>query len=95
MTYLMSQHRGQLRLIVQISQQSAVDIDIAPWSGKGVNVRAVDNSKGKGAVDYYVCSVKPGTVMFEIDGVDKEVAKEAMDLAAYKLPVKCKFVTKD
>jgi large subunit ribosomal protein L16 len=51
--------------------------------------------KGKGAVDYYVVSVKPGTIMFEIDGIDEKVAKEAMELAAYKLPVKCKFVTKN
>jgi len=50
--------------------------------------------KGKGAVDHYVAVVKPGVIMFEMDGVDKQMAKEAMKLAAYKLPVKCKFVTK-
>lgn len=50
--------------------------------------------KGKGAVDYYVANVKPGMIMFEMDGVSEEMAKEAMRLAAYKLPVKCKFVTK-
>jgi large subunit ribosomal protein L16 len=51
--------------------------------------------KGKGAVDHYVAIVKPGMVMFEMDGIDKETAKQAMELAAYKLPVKCKFVSKD
>jgi len=50
--------------------------------------------KGKGAVDHYVAVVKPGMVMFEMDGVAEKMAKEAMELAAYKLPVKCKFVTK-
>lgn len=50
--------------------------------------------KGKGAVDYYVCVVKPGTVMFEIEGVDEKMAKEAMTLAGHKLPLKCKVVTK-
>lgn len=50
---------------------------------------------GKGAVDYYVAVVKPGTVMFEMDGVPEEVARQAMELAAYKLPVKTKFVTKE
>ena len=52
MTYLMSQHRGQLRLIVQISQQSAVNIDIPTRSSKGVNVRTVDDSKGERAVGF-------------------------------------------
>lgn len=50
--------------------------------------------KGKGAVDHYVAVVKPGMVMFEMDGIPAETAKEAMDLAAYKLPVKCKFIKK-
>jgi len=50
--------------------------------------------KGKGAVDYYIAVVKPGTVMFEMDGVEEEVAREAMKLAAYKLPIKCKVISK-
>ncbi len=50
--------------------------------------------KGKGGVDHYVAVVKPGMIMFEMDGVDESVAKEAMRLAAYKLPVKCKVVSK-
>lgn len=49
---------------------------------------------GKGALDHYVAVVKPGMIMFEMDGVEEEVAKEAMQLAAFKLPVKCKFITK-
>ena len=49
---------------------------------------------GKGAPEYWVAVVKPGRVMFEIAGVDKELAEEAMRLAAHKLPIKCKFVTK-
>ena len=49
---------------------------------------------GKGSPEYWVAVVKPGRVMFEIKGVDEEVAREAMRLAANKLPVKCKFVTK-
>lgn len=50
--------------------------------------------KGKGAVDHYVVVVKPGMILFEMEGVSEEVAKKAMNLAAYKLPVKCKFVSK-
>lgn len=51
--------------------------------------------KGKGAPEYWVAVVKPGRVMFEIAGVDKDLAAEAMRLAANKLPVKCKFVSKE
>ena len=51
--------------------------------------------KGKGNVDYWVAVVKPGRVMFELGGVDEEVAREAMRLAANKLPIKCKFVVKE
>ena len=50
---------------------------------------------GKGSPEYWVAVVKPGRVMFEIAGVDKELAAEAMRLAAIKLPIKCKFVTKE
>ncbi len=50
--------------------------------------------KGKGGVDYYMTPVRAGTVMFEMDGVTPEVANEAFRLAAYKLPVKTKIVTK-
>ena len=47
---------------------------------------------GKGSVEYWVAVVKPDRVMFEIAGIDETVAKEALRLAANKLPVKCKFV---
>ena len=50
---------------------------------------------GKGSPEYWVAVVKPGRVMFEMDGVTKEVAQEAMRLAAHKLPIKCKFVTRE
>ena len=51
--------------------------------------------KGKGAPEYWVAVVKPGRVMFEIDGVSEELAREAMRLAMHKLPIKCKFVVKE
>ena len=50
---------------------------------------------GKGSPEYWVAVVKPGRVMFEIAGVDESVAREAMRLAANKLPIKCKFVKKE
>jgi large subunit ribosomal protein L16 len=51
--------------------------------------------KGKGSPEGWVAVVKPGMVMFELSGVDEALAREAMRLAAMKLPVKCKFVTRD
>ena len=50
---------------------------------------------GKGSPEYWVAVVKPGRVMFEIGGVSEEMAREALRLAAHKLPVKCKIVTKE
>ena len=50
---------------------------------------------GKGSPEYWVAVVKPGRIMFEMDGVSEEVAKEAMRLAGHKLPIKTKFITKE
>ena len=62
-----------------------------PVSKKPPEVR---QGKGKGSVEFWACRVKPGRIMFEIDGVSEEVAREAFDLAAAKLPIKTKFVTR-
>ncbi|MFP5470732.1 MAG: 50S ribosomal protein L16 [Bacteroidia bacterium] len=62
-----------------------------PVTAKPAEVRM---GKGKGSLDHWVAPVKPGTIMFEADGVPVEVAKEALRLAAQKLPVKTKFVTR-
>jgi len=51
--------------------------------------------KGKGAIDHYIVPIRPGVIMFEIEGIDEQRAREAMNLAAYKLPVKCQFVGRD
>ncbi len=50
---------------------------------------------GKGSPEYWVAVVKPGRVMYELSGVDEETAREAMRLAAMKLPIKCKFVVRE
>ena len=50
---------------------------------------------GKGSPEYWVAVVKPGRVMFEMAGVNEEVAREAMRLAMHKLPIKCRFATKE
>lgn len=51
--------------------------------------------KGKGPLDHYVAVIKPGRILFEMDGVQKEVAMEALKLACYKLPVKTKLVERE
>jgi len=50
---------------------------------------------GKGTPEYWVAVVKPGRVMFELAGVSEEIAREAMRLAAHKLPIKCKFIKRE
>ncbi len=50
---------------------------------------------GKGAVNHYVAVVKPGAVLFEMDGISADIAREALRLAAHKLPIKTKFITKE
>lgn len=54
----------------------------------------VPMGSGKGAVEFYVAVVKPGTIIFEMDGIDVATAKEALRLASQKLPIKCKFIDK-
>ncbi|MEO0873085.1 MAG: 50S ribosomal protein L16, partial [Bacteroidota bacterium] len=62
-----------------------------PITSKPLEVRM---GKGKGNLDHYVAQVQPGRIMFEMDGVPREVAEEALRLAAQKLPVKTKVVTR-
>jgi large subunit ribosomal protein L16 len=62
-----------------------------PVSKKPAEVRM---GAGKGAPEFWACRVKPGRVLFEVDGVNSVTAKEALGLAAAKLPIKTKFVTR-
>lgn len=62
-----------------------------PVTSKPLEVR---QGKGKGSPEYWAARVKPGRIMFELDGVSAELAREAFDLAAMKLPVKTKFVSR-
>lgn len=62
-----------------------------PVTSKPIGVRM---GSGKGAVEYYVATVKPGRVLFEVAGVPEEKAREALRLATHKLPIKCKIVSK-
>ena len=70
---------------------------ITIFPDKPVTARAAESrmGSGKGAVEYWVAVIKPGTIMFELAGVPLDVATKAMRLAAYKLPVKTNFITKE
>ena len=60
-----------------------------PVSKKPTEVRM---GKGKGSPEFWACRVKPGRILFEVDGVSEDVAKEALYKASAKLPIKCKFI---
>ena len=70
---------------------------IRVFPDKPVTARPAETrmGSGKGAPEYWVAVIKPGHIIFEISGVPKIVAKQAMKLASYKLPVKTKFITKN
>ena len=78
-----------------IKRGGQVWIDIFP--DKPITEKPAETrmGSGKGSPEYWVAVVKPGRVMFEIAGVDRELAAEAMRLASNKLPIKCKFVSKE
>jgi large subunit ribosomal protein L16 len=64
---------------------------------KAITARAAESrmGSGKGSVEFWVAVVRPGNILFEIAGVTEEVARQALNLAAYKLPVKTKFISKE
>lgn len=70
-------------------------INIFPHMPKTSKPLEVRMGKGKGAVDKWVAVVKEGKIMFEIAGVSEEIARESLRLAAHKLPIKTKFITRE
>jgi large subunit ribosomal protein L16 len=75
-----------------VARGGKIWIRIFPDKAVTVKGNEIRMGGGKGAVDHFVAVVKPGTVLFEMDGVPAQTAKEAMRLAAYKLPVKSRLV---
>ena len=78
-----------------IKRGGQVYIKVFPHKSVTKKPAEVRMGSGKGAPEYWVAVVKPGRVMFEIAGVPEDTAREAMRLAANKLPIKCKFVVKN
>ena len=70
-------------------------INIFPHLARTQKPLETRQGKGKGAVDHWVAVVKEGKIMFEVAGVSEEIAREALRLAAHKLPIKTKFVKKE
>jgi len=84
------------RTITRYTKRGAA-LWIRIFPDKTVTARAAESrmGSGKGAVDYWVAVVKPGTILFEIASVPEEIARAALKLAAYKLPIKTKFIIRN
>ena len=84
------------RTITRYTKRDA-SLWIRIFPDKPITARAAESrmGSGKGAVDYWVAVVKPGTILFEISSVSEEIARNALNLARYKLPIKTKFITKN
>ena len=84
------------RTITRYTKRGA-SLWIRIFPDKAITARAAESrmGSGKGAVDYWVAVVKPGTILFEIAAVPEEIARAALNLAAYKLPIKTKFIIKN
>ena len=86
---------GRIAMTRYIKRGGKIWIRIFP--DKPVTAKPAETrmGSGKGAVDHYVAVVKPGRIMFELGGVRPEIAQEALNLAAQKMPIKCKIVPRE
>ena len=75
-------------------RQGKIWIRVFPHLSKSKKPLQVRMGSGKGAPDKWVAVVKTGTILFEMDGINEELAREALRLASHKLPIKCKIVTR-
>jgi large subunit ribosomal protein L16 len=84
------------RTITRYTKRGA-SLWIRIFPDKSVTARAAESrmGSGKGTVDYWVAVVKPGTILFEIGSVPEEIARAALSLASYKLPIKTKFIIRN
>ena len=85
---------ARIAMTRHMKREGNVWIRIFPDKPITAKPQEVRMGKGKGALDHYVAVVKPGRIMFEIDGVSLEVAQKALSLAAQKMPVATKFVAR-
>ena len=95
--WLTSRQIEAVRRTISRYTKRAGKIWIKVFPDKSITARAEESrmGSGKGAVDYWVVVIKPGTVLFELDGVTKEIALQALKTACYKLPVKTRILVKE
>jgi large subunit ribosomal protein L16 len=96
-TWLTSRQIEATRRTITRSLKRGGKLWITIFPDKPVTARAAESrmGSGKGALDYWVAVIKPGTILFELAGVSPELARKAMKLASYKLPIKTKFLIKE
>ncbi len=96
-TWITSRQIEAARRTISRYTKRGAKLWIRIFPDKTVTARAAESrmGSGKGAVEYWVAVVKPGTIIFEIGSVPEELARGALNLAAYKLPIKTKFIIKD
>jgi large subunit ribosomal protein L16 len=94
--WLTSRQIEAVRRTLSRYTKRAGKIWIKIFPDKSVTARAEESrmGSGKGAVDYWVAVIKPGTILFEMDGISKEIALKALTVASYKLPIKTKILIK-
>ena len=90
-----SKQAARIAMTRSIKRGGKVYIKIFPHKPITKKPAEVRMGSGKGSPEYWVAVVKPGRVMFELEGVTEAQAKEALRLASHKLPIKCKFVVKN
>lgn len=95
--WLTSRQIEAVRRVISRYTKRVGKLWIKIFPDKSVTLRAPESrmGSGKGAVDYWVAVIKPGTILFEIKGVSKEIAMEAFRVAAYKLPINTRVLSKE
>jgi len=85
---------GRIALTHYVKRKGKVWVRVFPW--KPVSKKPTESrmGKGKGDPEYWVDVIRPGRIIYEMEGVPEEVAREAMKLASYKLPIKTRFVSR-
>lgn len=86
---------GRITITRYSKRKGKLWIRVFPWKPVSKKPTEVRMGKGKGDPEFWVDVVKPGRIIYELEGVSKSIAKEAMRLAAHKLPIKTKFVSRE
>ena len=95
-TWITANQIEAARIVINRTMRRGGKVWVKVFPDKPVTSKPAETrmGSGKGSPDYWVAVVKPGRVMFELAGVDEEVGRRALKLASYKLPIKCKVISK-